>query len=85
MILRADMPRSLHRCAEGLAQHLEAVANDQSTETLRQVGELHASMHYTRIDLILNDGLHAFLRDFLGRINGLGRRIAQDFLVSVTT
>ncbi len=84
LILRADMPRSLHRCAEALAEHLQAVANDQSAETLRQVGELHASMHYTRIDLILDDGLHAFLRDFLERINGLGRRIAQDFLVSVT-
>jgi len=85
LILRADMPRSLHRCAEGLAQHLQAVANDQSAETLRQVGELHASLHYTRIDLILEQGLHAFLDEFLERINGLGRRIAQDFLVSVTS
>ncbi len=79
------MPRSLHRCAEGLSQHLQAVANDQSAETLRQVGELHASLHYTRIDLILEQGLHTFLDDFLERINGLGRRIAQDFLVSVTS
>ncbi len=85
LILRADMPRSLHRCAEGLSQHLQAVANEHSAETLRQVGELHASLHYTRIDLILEQGLHAFLDDFLERINGLGRRIAQDFLVSVTS
>ena len=85
LILRADMPRSLHCCAEGLARHLQAVANNQSAETLRQVGELHASLHYTRIDLILDQGLHAFLDEFLERINGLGRRIAQDFLVSVTS
>ncbi len=85
LILRADMPRSLHRCTEGLASHLQAVANDQSGETIRQIGELHASLHYTRIDLILDQGLHAFLHDFLARINGLGRRIAEDFLVSVTT
>ena len=84
LILRADMPRSLHRCAEGLMQHLQAVANEQSTETMRQVGELHASLHYTRIDLILEQGLHDFLGEFLLRINNLGRRIAQDFLVSVS-
>jgi len=84
LILRADMPRSLHRCAEGLSEHLQKVANDQSKETLRQVGELHASLHYTRIDMILERGLHDFLDDFLERISNLGRHIAQDFLVSVT-
>ena len=37
------------------------------------------------IDLILERGLHDFLDDFLDRISNLGRHIAQDFLVSVTT
>lgn len=82
LILRADMPRSLHRCVNELTTHLAAVANDQSGETIRRAGELHALLLYGRIDLILEEGLHEFLANFLIRIRDLGRRIGQDFLVS---
>lgn len=82
LILRADMPRSLHRCVNGLTEHLDAVATEQAAETLRRAGELHASLHYSRIELILEQGLHEFLAAFLAQVGDLGRRIAQDFLVS---
>lgn len=82
LILRADMPRSLHRCVAELVQHLSAVANEQSAETSRRAGETLSILHYGRIDLIIEGGLHDFLAEFLGRIRDLGRRIGQDFLVS---
>ena len=84
LILREDMPRSLHRCVNELLTHLAAVANDQSDETLRRTGALQARLRYGRIDQILEQGLHEFLEGFLLRIRDIGGRIAQDFLVSTT-
>jgi len=81
MILRLDMPRSLHACTKGLVRVLEAVKNGQSTETERLAGILHARIHYARIDDILKQGLHEFLTDFMDRIYELGDGIGRDFLV----
>ena len=85
LILREDMPRSLHRCMNELVLHLDAVANDQSVETIRRAGALRSTLRYGRIDLILEEGLHEFLTEFLLRVRDVGRRIAQDFLVSTTS
>lgn len=85
LILREDMPRSLHRCVNELVIHLAAVANDQSSETLRRTGALQARLRYGRIDQILEQGVHEFLDGFLLRIRDIGGRIAQDFLVSAAS
>ena len=42
LILRPDMPRSLHRLHERSREQPEQVANDQSAETERFAGKLHA-------------------------------------------
>ena len=52
-------------------------------ETQRRAGKLKADLQYARIDEILSTGLHAFLTQFLDRVNELGGRISQDFLVPV--
>jgi len=85
LILREDMPRSLHRCVNELMVHLNAVANDHSGETLRRAGALQARLRYGHIDQILEQGVHEFLDGFLLRIRDLGGRIAQDFLVSTAS
>jgi uncharacterized alpha-E superfamily protein len=85
LILREDMPRSLHRCMNELVLHLGAVANDQSAETIRRAGALRSTLRYGRIDLILEEDLHEFLTTFLLRVRDIGRRIAEDFLVSTTS
>ena len=82
LILRADMPRSLHACLSEVVQNLAAVANDQSVDTARQAGKLLAELRYGSIDEILATGLHTFLTQFLDRINELGKGISQDFLVA---
>ena len=46
-------------------------------------GRLHADLEYGRIDEILATGLHAYLTQFLDRVNELGAGISRDFLVAV--
>jgi uncharacterized alpha-E superfamily protein len=81
LILRADMPRSLHASMNELVSNLGVVSNDHSAETERLAGKLRADLQYGRIDEILATGLHAFLTQFLERVNNLGWRISQDFLM----
>ncbi len=81
LILRPDMPRSLHASLNEVVNNLMMVANDQSTETQRQAGKLRAELKYGRIDEILATGLHAYLTQFLDRVNDLGNRIGSDFLM----
>ena len=81
LVLRADMPRSLRACMEEVHATLKIIANSQSAETERRAGELHAELHFGRIDTILASGLHEMLTDFLGRTADLGNRISADFLV----
>jgi uncharacterized alpha-E superfamily protein len=81
LILRPDMPRSLAACVGEVVANLHHLANAQSGETLRQAGRLKADLDYARIDEILDTGLHAFLTQFLERINRLGTGISRDFLV----
>jgi uncharacterized alpha-E superfamily protein len=60
---------------------LKSVANQQSAETIRRAGEMHAALHFTRMEDILATGLPVFLEQFLGRLRDLGGRVASDFLV----
>ena len=85
LILRQDMPRSLHASLVEVVNNLVMVSNDQSKETQRRAGKLLADLQYARIDEILATGLHAFLTQFLDRVNELGGRISRDFLIPATT
>ena len=81
LILRADMPRSLHACMHEVVMNLDKVRNQQSAETQRRAGKLLAELQYGQVEEILATGLHAYLTQFLDRVNELGMRISQDFLV----
>jgi uncharacterized alpha-E superfamily protein len=81
LILRDDMPRSLLRCCKEVYANLKSVANEQSSETERRAGEMHAMLHFTRMEEITETGLPRFLRQFLNRVHDLSDRIASDFLV----
>ena len=81
LILRPDMPRSLHASLNEVVSNLAMVAADPHSETLRRAGKLRADLQFSRIDEILATGLHAFLTQFLDRVNTLGGRISRDFLV----
>ncbi len=81
LMLRADMPRSLHASMNAVVENLNLVANAQSQNTLRSAGKLRADLQFGQIDEILATGLHAYLTQFLDRINSLGAKISRDFLV----
>ncbi len=84
LILRADMPRSLLACLNELIMNLSMVTSDPLSETQRRAGKLRAELQYARIDEILEAGLHAFLMQFLDRVNELGAHISREFLVPST-
>lgn len=83
LILRADMPRSLHASLNEVLANLEMVVSDPASETLRRAGKLRAELKFGRIDEILATGLHAFLTQFLDRVNELGSQVSREFLVPV--
>jgi uncharacterized alpha-E superfamily protein len=83
LILRPDMPRSLAACMNEVVVNLDLVANAQSHETRRRAGRLKSDLRYGRIDEILATGLHAYLTQFLDRVNDIGAGIGRDFLVPV--
>lgn len=84
LILRPDMPRSLHASLNEVVGNLRLVASDMGSETVRRAGKLRAELQFARIDEILNTGLHAFLTQFLDRVNDLGTHISREFLVPAT-
>ena len=82
LVLRADMPRSLHACMHEVVLNLKAVAHEGALNSQRKAGRLLADVQFNRIDEILDAGLHAYLTQFLERVNQLGECITQDYLVS---
>jgi uncharacterized alpha-E superfamily protein len=81
LILRRDMPRSLAASVDEVCGNLEQVQNGRSGETERRAGLLCAELQYGRVEDLLAEGMHAFLTRFLERVNDIGQRISQDFLV----
>ncbi|MFJ1300502.1 alpha-E domain-containing protein [Pseudomonadota bacterium AL_CKDN230030165-1A_HGKHYDSX7] len=84
LILRADMPRSLLASIGAVADDLSRVSNQRSAETERRAGMLCAELRYARVEDILRGGLHRFLERFLDRVNDLGNRVSQDFLLPLS-
>jgi uncharacterized alpha-E superfamily protein len=81
LVLRDDMPRSLHSCMNFIHETLERLCDSNSVELERQAGQLHARLHYGRTDEIMDTGLHEYLMDFLERISALGDEVSRVFLV----
>jgi uncharacterized alpha-E superfamily protein len=84
LILRPDMPRSLHACLNEVVNNLSLVSDEAQSETWRRAGKLRSDLQFGRIDEILATGLHAFLTQFLDRVNELGMYISRDFLMPET-
>lgn len=81
LLMRDDLPQSVHCCLDELQSNLAAVANSRSDETCRRVGELHARFHFGRFEDFRAEGLPQFLDRFQAKLRELGTRIADDFLV----
>jgi uncharacterized alpha-E superfamily protein len=83
LILRDDVPRSLHACMNEIYDILRVLCDDSQLEAERLGGELHAKLHYERIQQIFDFGLHEYLIEFLERIGTLTEEVNRVFLVPV--
>jgi uncharacterized alpha-E superfamily protein len=81
LILRDDVPRSLHSCMNLINDTLSGMAVTRTDELARLAGELHARLHYGRAEDIISPGLHEYLMDFLERVSRVGDEINRRFLV----
>jgi uncharacterized alpha-E superfamily protein len=82
LLLRADMPRSLMACMNEVVDNLKKVSDNPSLESRRSAGKLQAEIQYAKIDEILEGGLHAFLVQFLLRVNQIAAHVSREFLVA---
>lgn len=80
LVLRHDMPRSLHACMNELTAILDQLSGAAGNECKRQAGEMHSRLHYGRMEDIFRKGLHEFLEAFLRHNNRLGIEIQRAFL-----
>ena len=80
LILRDDVPRSMHACMNEIYEILRELCDDSQKESERQAGELHARLHYGRTQQIIDHGLHEYLMEFLAAMATLTQEISFDFL-----
>jgi uncharacterized alpha-E superfamily protein len=81
LILFADWPRSLAASLDEAREILSRVRNARSAQTERMAEQLFGDVRRGRIGEILGSGLHAYLTEFLARVNDLACCISRDFLV----
>ena len=80
LVLRDDLPRSLHLCMGEAYEILQHISGGQPNEAVRLAGEMHAGLHFGRMDEIFAGGLHEYLTGFLTRIQRLGDEVHRVFL-----
>lgn len=83
MILRRDLPRSIHHCLWQLDLSMRELAELYGSrgEADRQAGALHAALRYGLIDEIFEAGLRDFLEDLRARLDILSSEIGRQFLL----
>lgn len=80
LLLRADVPRSLRACVEELNHILASLPGDNGRPAQRLAAELDARLRYSAIDEVLDEGLHAWLSDFIVQVRQLARAIQGSYL-----
>ena len=81
LILRVDMPRSLHFCMNETYNILYSLAHAERLDPERIAGEIQSQLYYGRIEKVFEAGLHEYLMAFLDRIDTLNGAINKQFLV----
>jgi len=83
MMLRRDVPRSVHHCLWMVDLSMGELADAYGTrgEADRVAGELHARLRYARIDQVFEMGLNKFLGGVRTDIATLSDEIGRQFLL----
>jgi uncharacterized alpha-E superfamily protein len=80
LILRDDVPRSLHACMNAIYEILQVLCDRERLEPERLAGEIHAQLHYGKTERIFKIGLHEYLMQFLDQTGALNVEINKHFL-----
>jgi uncharacterized alpha-E superfamily protein len=80
LVLRDDMPRSLHACLNEVETALTHINGSSGREARRLAGELHANLHFGRIEDVFSQGLHEYLTGFLNATACLSREIRNEYM-----
>ena len=83
MMLRRDVPRSVHHCLWMVDLSMCELADAYGThgEADRLAGELHARLRYAKIEHVFGTGLHRFLGGVRDDIAKLSNEIGRQFLL----
>ena len=81
LILRDDVPRSLHACMNAIYEILQGLCDEERLEPDRLAGEIHAQLHYGKTERIFKQGLHEYLMNFVDQIGALNVELNKHFLV----
>ena len=83
MMLRRDVPRSVHHCLWMADLNMQELAEAYGArgEADRLSGELHARLRFVRIDQVFEMGLRKFLGGVRGDIATLSEEIGRQFLL----
>jgi uncharacterized alpha-E superfamily protein len=79
LVLREDLPRSLHFCMRQVSDTLDIVRNERSPECLRLAGQILSRLRYGRIQDIFALGLHEYLTDYLDSMQELSSEVQRSF------
>jgi uncharacterized alpha-E superfamily protein len=80
LILRDDLPRSLHSCLDEINEILVSLPGNTGRSAQRLGAELGARLRFTNVDDIMSEGLHVWLSDFIVLINKLADAIQSSYL-----
>lgn len=79
LIMRDDIPRSLHFCMREVNEMLDLVRNERSGECQRLAGRLLSQLRFGRVQDIFAEGLHEYLTEYLDAMQELSREIQKGF------
>lgn len=80
LLLRDDLPRSLHACINEITQTLESIQGNSGKEAKLLAAKVHARLHYAQIEDVIEEGLQKYLQDFIADTHEIGARIQRAYL-----
>ena len=89
LILDREFPRAMHFCLIQAEQSLTAITGNRGgriyTAAEQKLGRLRSELNYSRIDEVMNQGLHEFIDHFQTRLNEVGEAIYESFFAPQAT
>lgn len=80
LLLRAEVPRSLHACLEELRSILASLPGENGRPAQRLAAEMEARVRYTVINEVFEQGMHDWITEQIDLLGQLGTAIHRSYL-----